>query len=496
MKTDIEDIVSEYIKLPAETFEKEGFRRALNLFHSAAERVPAYKEFLKKNKIHPHKIKTYKEFQQVPPVNKKNYLRAYPLKDLCWDRKFNNLYILSSSSGSTGQPFLWPRGEQQEIEGAFQFELIFKEIFQADKLSTLYLNCFSMGTWIAGPFVLACAEYISRKGYPVLTVTPGLDNDVIFTLFKNLASQFDQIVISGYPPYIKDILDMGREYDVDWKKYKIKFLFAAEGFSERWREYVHKKVGATNIFCDSINMYGTADAAIMSNETPLTTAIRRLIADKPNLIKEFFGDSRLPTLTQYDPRLKFFEEENREIIFTTNSGIPLIRYNIGDTGGVYSFDAMEKKLSAVDVPLRAFMNKSKLSRYSWKLPFVYIFGRTDFTISFYGLLIYPENVKFGLENDELSRFITGKFVMSVEFDNKNDPYFLIRVELKRKIKPSESLSTKIQTMVVSGLKKINSEYSRLHEVIKERATPVINLIENGNVDHFRPGTKQRWVKKA
>ncbi len=38
-------------------WQKRGETRALELFHAAAERVPAYKDFLKKNKVKPDEIK-------------------------------------------------------------------------------------------------------------------------------------------------------------------------------------------------------------------------------------------------------------------------------------------------------------------------------------------------------------------------------------------------------------------------------------------------------
>ena len=47
---------------------------SLDLFHDASRRVPAYKDFLKKNKINPSKIKNFDDFKLVPPTSKENYL--------------------------------------------------------------------------------------------------------------------------------------------------------------------------------------------------------------------------------------------------------------------------------------------------------------------------------------------------------------------------------------------------------------------------------------
>src|SRR5258706_833023 len=419
----IEELNDQYLHGESLVFD-EGFQQALHLFHKAAERVPAYKDFLAKNNINHESIKTLDDFKKVPVVNKKNYLSQYPLKSLCWDGGFKSLYILSTSSGSTGAPFLWPRGELQELEGAVTFELIFKKFFEIDKYKTLYINCFAMGTWISGPFVLACAEYLTKKGYHVLTVTPSVEKEIVFSLLKELAGQFDQIVLSGYPPFIKDVVDQADLHGIDLKAHRIRFLFAAEGFSEYWREYMHEKVGQPkDSLTTSINMYGSADAAILAHETPVTTAIRKLLTLSQEAHKKIFSESRMPTLTQYDPRAKFFECINEgELIFTSGSGIPLIRYSIGDTGGIYSYREMEEKLSEFKWNLGDHVHNEDLK---WRLPFVYVFGRSDLTISFYGLLIFPEHIKYSLEHSDFTSVITGKFVISTEFDAKQNQVLTI-----------------------------------------------------------------------
>ena len=40
---------------------------------------------------------------------------------------------------------------------------------------------------------------------------------------------------------------------------------------------------------------------MLGNETPLSIEIRRFLAGRPDVARELFGESRLPTLVQYDP---------------------------------------------------------------------------------------------------------------------------------------------------------------------------------------------------
>src|SRR4051794_10522620 len=64
---------------------ESGQKMALELFHAMSRRVPAYKDFLKQHNINPESIKTTADLAQVPTISKDNYLRAYPLEQLCWD---------------------------------------------------------------------------------------------------------------------------------------------------------------------------------------------------------------------------------------------------------------------------------------------------------------------------------------------------------------------------------------------------------------------------
>ena len=78
-------------------------------------------------------------------------------------------------------------------------------------------------------------------------------------------------------------------------------------FSEEWRDLVARPAGMANPVTDSASPYGTADAGVLGDETPLSVSIRRFLADSPELASELFGDLRLPTLVQYDPGSRFFE---------------------------------------------------------------------------------------------------------------------------------------------------------------------------------------------
>jgi phenylacetate-CoA ligase len=76
---------------------------------------------------------------------------------------------------------------------------------------------------------------------------------------------------------------------------------------------------------------------VLGNETPISVSIRRFLATRPELARELFADSRLPTLVQYDPGSRFFEEIEGTLLFSGDNGIPLIRYHIADEGEIVGY---------------------------------------------------------------------------------------------------------------------------------------------------------------
>ena len=72
------------------------------------------------------------------------------------------------------------------------------------------------------------------------------------------------------------------------------------------------------------------------------------------MARELFGESRLPTLVQYDPRSRYFETQEGTLLFSGNNGVPLLRYHIADTGGreatLDTAGGIESAVSAVSWP--------------------------------------------------------------------------------------------------------------------------------------------------
>ncbi len=483
-KKDLENISSEELVAKAKT-------KFLKLFHRAAEEVPAYKKFLKKNNINHKDIATWNDFQKVPLIDKNNYLNKYQLQDLCWQGSFNKQTIISVSSGSSGDPFFWFRSSWQEFEASLQHEILFKEFFQINNKSTLLIVCFSMGMYVAGVLTQNCGMRLSQKNYPLTVISPGISIEETSSLISKLGGKYDQVVLAGYPPFLKDIIDVGLKNNIEWSKFNIKFLFAGEGFSENWRLEIMEKACCSNKIYDSFSLYGSADANILAHETPVTIYLRQLATINEEIKNRlFFQAVNIPGLFQYNPLSKYFEQVKNELVFSSDGSIPLLRYNIKDEGRVVSFERMKKKLDKNGVNI---LNKNSKNRMSiWNLPFLELKGKKSAVI-LYGLLIYPDNIKKGLEDDYIKKYISGRFVMKKLYDNNNNSYLKIDIELMENIKIDNEIKNTIQEIIIKNLRETNFEFNKLFESMGEKVIPKIEFWDYNSSDYFSRSGKQSWI---
>lgn len=477
---------------PAEQWEQAGQHMALSVFHAAAQRVPAYKDFLKKNGIDHKKIKTIGDFEHVPTIDKKSYLQRYPLEDMCWDGHVDRSAIISVSSGSTGKPFLWPRDGRLEMETTYFFELSLDSFLQIAQRKTLIVDCFAMGMYVGGPFFLNATLRIAQKGYPATVATPGNIMGDILRVVQEMSPHYEQVILSGYPPFLKDVIEQGSAMGIDWSRFRTILFPAGEGFSEPWRKAIAHAVGNEDLLTSCLGYYGTADAAVVGVETPWSVYIRQLISRENSADKKIFGQTRLPSLMQYIPSLRYLERVSGEIHLTTaNGSIPLIRYNIGDNGGLISHNHVMALSQVQHSDIEREMNICGYQKM-WQLPYVYVFGRSDHTAIVYGANVYPENVKAALEVGELTHHCSGRFTMRTVEDRKHNQRLVIHVECNGNIKPTKTLQKKAMTIVTNVLKGINAEYNNASKAVGRRAIPRIILHEYSDEKYFPRRQKQQW----
>ncbi|MGH7158103.1 MAG: phenylacetate--CoA ligase family protein [Candidatus Saccharimonadales bacterium] len=474
-------------------------KRSLRLFKKAAKQIPAYRTFLARHGCNPSSIKSLDSFRSsVPLTDKKSYLMKSNHNDLIWSQAQENLLLLCATSGSTGEPYYFPRDEKL----SHQYSYIIEDYLRYSSYGqgkTLVLIGFGMGVWIGGIITLRAFEIaVQRLQAPVSILPAGYSKAEIFKALKRLAPSYDQTIIVGYPPFVKEIVDEASGEQIDLPSLNVRFLFAAEAFTETFRNYICEAAGINSVLRDTLNIYGTADIGAMAYETPLSILVRRLVMHgDPLLRRELFRQvEKTPTLAQYNPKFIEFEEVNGEIVLTGDAAMPLVRYAIGDHGGTFDYKYLDKVFKKYYIDLSSEISKAKIGPFvDKKKPFVFVYERKDLAATLQGIIIYPEFIKETLLRKNMHKDFTERFSMSTKYDIGHNQFLQVNIELQKGVKSSTELKNHALKAVFEGLLKHSSEFAEISKTQSARKLLDVVLWPNAHPRYFAPGTKQKWVEK-
>ena len=371
---------------------------------------------------------------------------------------------------------------------AVRFEQVLADTCGARDKSTLGVVCFPLGTWVGGMYTTLACRWVALKGYPLTLATPGNNVGEILKVVRELGASFDQVVLFGYPPFLKDVVDSGHSQGLDWPKHHVKLVLAGEVVSESWRTLMAERLGQRDILRGSSSLYGTADAGVLGCESPVSIAIRRFLAERADLARSIFGKTRLPTLVQYDPRVRYFEVHEGTLVVTADGGTPLVRYHIADDGGVYGFEELLERCRVAGFDARAAVGDAPVR----PLPFVYVFGRSRFALSIYGANVFPETMALALEQPAVAAQVTGKFVMHVLTDAEQNKQLAVAVELATGVEAHAELEARVTLAITRELEQRNIEYWSY--VPAARRVPKVGLYPRQHPEWFPTGVKHRYSR--
>ena len=475
-------------KMKPTFFTGKGKSQAFSLFKEVYSKVPAYKKFLEDKGFDVTNITNINDFKKLPLIDKENYLKKYSLKERCLNGELNKCYAISFSSGASGVPTYWPRIPETDANIPKVMDMLLYDIIEPKKYSTLIVNTLAMGLWSAGDMcTIGCREMAKKKDYRITVALPGLKIKETLTLIKDIGHEYDQILMIGYPPFVKDIIDEADEFGLDWKEFNLKIMIGGEGISEEWRDLIMEKIGAKRIN-DITSLFATSDAGIVGFETPLSILTRKLILKNSSLKKKLIGNVNDISLVQYNPMAKYIEIVDGEIILSSFGAVPLLRYNIHDKGKVIDYLELLKAFEDENIDIVAEMGKYGFDlKHAYKLPFFVAFGRSD-GIHFYAVNIYRENIMIAVNNSELSQYVTGKFKVGVIEDSKSNQSLEIKIELNKNVKTTPDIERKLTKIIQNEICKTNSEYRELSLYIQnkngEPYFPNIEYCRFGSGEYF------------
>jgi len=458
--------------------------RAFKEFLIAYRRVPAYKDFLDRSGWVAKTRDANELFRTLPATDKPNYILPYRTEERCLNGRFlAEGVVIDESSGSTGIPYNWVRSQREREIVKNLIGVYLRYCFGNKRF--IVLNMFSMGAWATGFNMALAAQSLG------VVKSTGPDIDKILRTLQFLGNKYPYI-LNGYPPFLKYLFDEGQKRGFAWKDYEIHAMVGGEGMSEGLRDYL--LLNARTVFSG----YGASDLEIgIGGENPLTVMIRKLCLKDPALKKTLFGDDhRLPMLFQYNPLDHFVEIIDREIVVTISKPwtlSPRIRYNIKDEGGMITFDDMKARLRQHNIDLLALERKCNYPR--WYLPFLFIYGRKDSTVSIMGANIYPEDVETILYSDALLAKNVNSFSLSLVDDAAGNPRACFEFELLDSAK-KEAIEGKLRELLGPELAKLSADYKKARDEYAQAVEPLIRLygMHEGPFKNDLSRIKNRYIR--
>lgn len=356
---------------------------------------------------------------RLPVTTKRSYVDRWPLAARCAGGRIPATGCdLDESAGSSGAPYTWIRSEAELGDVHRSLALLARRLLPDDGRPVVVLNAFSMGAWATGTNVAVALRSIGA------VKSCGPDVDKILGTIALLGDE-PVYVVCGYPPFLRTILDAAAERAVDLSGLTLYGFVGGEGMTEAARARLERT------FVRIWSAYGASDLDIgVAAETPVSVWLRCQAAGRPELALALFGRTdRLPMVFQYDPCDYYVETVAgeggaRELVVTVNRPMlsPRIRYNVGDEGGTLDF------AGAMAACRGAGLDPAEAEPRPFRLPFLFVHGRSDQTLSYMGANLYPEDVAAGI-GDHPHADALGAFCMELaEVDDVDDTRPVIHVE--------------------------------------------------------------------
>jgi phenylacetate-CoA ligase len=452
--------------------------RGKRSFYRAVRGVPAYRSYIE-----------HLGFTGgvVPETDKESYIKAFPPESRCVGGRLPETDVMiDESAGSTGVAYNWVRTTRERHESHRLISYFATYCFGPEPVITI--NAFSMGGWATG---INMGEALRRNGV-VKNVGPDIGKILGTMSFFGTAHRY---LVMGYPPFLKELIDTADAQGFPLADFHLDALVGGEGMSEGLRDYLLKRFGSV------YSGYGATDLEIgIGGETPLSVKVRRLARDEPAVHAALFGDDpRLPMLFQYNPLMHYIEvnDDGEMLTSITRSSVlsPRVRYNIHDQGGVAHYDDFAGRLAAAGHDIREL--EREVGGPILRLPFLWIFGRRDYTVSIMGANIYPEDLEQAVYADEELARITRSFCQTLSESGNGEvrPRFYLEIDGE----PSDALAERFSEAIVRHLLEVNADFRKAWQEYPETMQPEIRLHRLGEgpfaADSAR--VKQvRWLKSS
>jgi phenylacetate-CoA ligase len=450
-----------------------GLMRARAAYVKASTCCPAYKEFLSSSGYVPGRRW---QLSDLPVMTKENYVKKYRIEERCYNGRIPATgVVIDESSGSSGVPNNWVRSveERDDVKRILQlnYQLIYRDS------GCMLLNCFALGPWATGMNVSMSLVDVG------ILKSIGPDQKKLENTLELFGTGYRYLVF-GYPPFIKTLVDTTR---LDLSQYNLDLIVGGEGLSEGLRTHLLKS------FQTVISSYGASDLEInIGVETELTIALRRLCCERPELSLELFGRDTPPMIFQYNALDYIIETTDEgELIFTIGrqtSASPKIRYNLHDLGGVIAHSELRERLSENGVLLE------QLAPVQSSFPLLYVFGRGDLTVPFYGAKVYPTDIEAIINAAPLLSLLINSFQLASFEDEQINRRLKVHLETVRTVSAALPDVEQLRDIFFDGLCRTNQDFREVSKMFDRTSLEIeIHEFETGPFAGRDIRVKNRYI---
>lgn len=422
--------------------------RARASFFNARRNVPAYRKFLES-----HGQPSPRRFADIPVMTKDGYIKKYPLEEtLQGGRLPLRGAVIDESSGSTGKPSNWVRGDVERAATRKLIQFAARATIGRDPF--ILVNAFALGPWATGMNVsMAMVDACVVKSV-------GPDVAKIVNTLELFGPRY-RYVISGYPPFMKVLVDTA---GIDWEKYSITAIVGGEGMSEPLRAHLQ------TAFDKVISSFGASDLEInLALESDWSAAVRHAMLDRPELVERLTGRRDvLPMVFQYDPTQVYMENGPEDhVLFTLcrlENVSPRIRYDLADRGRLRRWSEVAAACEALGV--------KGLPPAETKLPVLLHWGREEHAVAFFGCKITPDHVQNAILRVPSLAGAAAEYALRVFEDERADKRLEIVIELAE---GAASPPATAQQELFDRLAESNQDFRESRRMIPAHLAPFLTI---------------------
>jgi len=452
-----------------------GMLRARAVYLKAKDHCPAYGAFLESEGA-PKQGRW--NLSALPITTKENYVKRYSLVDRCYYGRLPPAgVVIDESSGSSGVPNNWVRSAEEREDVKRILQLNYQIIYRDS--GCILLNCFALGPWATGMNVSMSLVDVG------ILKSIGPDQKKLENSLDLFGTSYRYLVF-GYPPFIKSFADTTH---LDLRKYRMDLIVGGEGISEPLRNHL------LQYFKTVISSYGASDLEInIGVETELTINLRRLCMKNRELCRTLFGREMPPMIFQYNALDYIIETTPAgELVFTIGrqtSAAPKLRYNLHDLGGVMTHAQLREQLALNGMDI--FQLATRQSRF----PILYVYGRSDLTVPFYGAKVYPTDIEEVINADpDLVTQINSFQILSYE-DAAIDRRLKICLETVKNLRSPLASSEQLHRTMFEGLCRLNQDFREVTTMFDSSCVEVeIYKFETGPFKERDIRVKNKYVAR-